>query len=339
VSPERDFPLRLFSSRSDAASRAVGYNKGAMVFHMVRIMIGDRAFYAALQRVLAARLFREASWSDFAAAFTAESGREMAPFISQWVERPGGPRLAFSGVRKQQTKDGWRVSGVVEQSSPTYTFPLTLRVETAAGHRDESIEVKSARTPFALSVAQPPQRLLLDPETALFRLLDRREIPLSVARIKGSQSLRVVMAAGCRTDAATLRQLLGSLGQANAVIQREEETGPASLTGVDLLYCGVPAGKGILPMLPPGVSVSPGYFTVDNEPYDRPGHALFLVLDRPDGGDRAVALFLPLSAAAAAASVSKITHYNKFGYLVFAEGRNQAKGSFPPARGGGVVDF
>ncbi len=339
VPPERDFPLRLFSSRVDAASRAVGYNKGAMVFHMVRTMIGDRAFYAALRRVLASRLFKEASWSDFAAAFSAESGREMAPFISQWVERPGGPRLAFSGVRKKRTKNGWRVSGVVEQNGPGYAFPLTVRVETATGHRDERIEVKGNRTPFAVSVAHPPKRVLLDPETDLFRLLDRREIPMSVARIKGSQSLRVVMAAGCRTDAATMRQLLASFGQANAVILREGEADTGSLTGHDLLYCGIPAGKEMLPKPPPGVSLSPGNFTVNHERYDRPGHALFLVLDATDDGDRAVAIFLPLSAEAARLSVPKITHYNKFGYLVFADGMNRTKGSFPPARGGGVVNF
>ena len=63
------------------------------------------------------------------------------------------------------------------------------------------------------------------------------------------------------------------------------------------------------------------------------------MLDASDDDDRAVAIFLPLSAASATASVPKITHYNKFGYLVFDNGINRTKGTFAPARGGGVVNF
>ena len=36
VSPHEDFPLREFTGRHSPASRAVGYGKGAMLFHMAR---------------------------------------------------------------------------------------------------------------------------------------------------------------------------------------------------------------------------------------------------------------------------------------------------------------
>jgi hypothetical protein len=147
------------------------------------------------------------------------------------------------------------------------------------------------------------------------------------------------MTAGFRTDAATLRQLLVTFGQADAVILREEATDRKALKGHDLLYCGLPTASDTLSLLPPEVSLSPGFFIINHDRYDQPGHALFLVLDDPQDDDRAVALFLPLSQEAATASVPKITHYNKLGYLVFADGINRAKGSFPPASGGGVVNF
>jgi hypothetical protein len=339
VPPERDFPLRLFTRRVDAASRAVGYGKGAMLFHMVRSMIGDRVFYAALRRVMAKSLFREASWGDFIAAFSAEAGRDMTPFISPWVERAGGARLMFSDVGIERVASGWRVSGVVAQREPGYTLPLTIRVETATDQRDDRIMVQGGRTPFALLVPDLPKRLLLDPEFELFRLLDRREIPKTVARIKGSQSLRAVITKGCRSDEATLRQLLVSLGQESTPILREEETIMGDMKGHDFLYCGVPASRGALPPLPPGVTLASRYFAVDHERFDQPGHALFMVLDDPDDSDRVVALFNPLSPEAATASVHKIAHYNKFGYLVFDAGVNRAKGTVVPPGGGGVVQF
>ena len=36
VSPTTDFPLSRFRSRTDPATKAVGYDKSAMVFHMAR---------------------------------------------------------------------------------------------------------------------------------------------------------------------------------------------------------------------------------------------------------------------------------------------------------------
>ena len=335
VPPDRDFPLKQFARRVDPASRAIGYGKSMMLFHMVRTMIGDQAFFAALRQVLAQKLFREATWHDFAEAFSAASGRDIAGFMAPWLERPGGPRLGFSGVQKVAQGAEWLVTGTVAQEGAAYAFPLTVRVETDKGHHDERLAVAGPRTTFAVKVAARPRRLMLDPDVDLFRRLDRTEIPMTVARLKGSETLRVVTTEGCRAEVDTLRRLLASLGRPDAPVVREEDA--VSLNKVDTLYCGIPAGTGALPPLPAGVSVSPSAFEVDRVRYDKSGHALFLVLDDPSATDRAVALFLPLSAPAAAASMPKITHYGRFGYLAFNDGVNLAKGSYPPTRRGDVV--
>ena len=49
VSPSTDFPLSHFQSRTDPVTKAVGYDKSAMVFHMLRQEIGDVAFWSALR--------------------------------------------------------------------------------------------------------------------------------------------------------------------------------------------------------------------------------------------------------------------------------------------------
>jgi hypothetical protein len=50
-----------------------------------------------------------------------------------------------------------------------------------------------------------------------------------------------------------------------------------------------------------------------------------------------VALFDPLSGQAARQYLPKITHYGKYGYLIFAGGQNRRKGTMPPAGGGSSV--
>lgn len=96
VATDNDFPLSGFTSRVDPASRAIGYGKGAMVFHMIRNAIGDRAFFGALREICRERLYRSATWSDFERAFSRSSGRDLSSFMKQWLTRPGGPRLALS---------------------------------------------------------------------------------------------------------------------------------------------------------------------------------------------------------------------------------------------------
>ena len=123
VPPAADFPVAAFVGRSDPASRAIGYGKGAMIFHMVRRLIGDEAFFAALRDVCRERLYREAAWSDFTRAFSRAAGRDLAPLMKQWLERTGGPRISLADVTSRPEGGKWVVSGKVIQASPPWSFP------------------------------------------------------------------------------------------------------------------------------------------------------------------------------------------------------------------------
>ncbi len=49
----QDFPLSAFRSRYNPASQAIGYGKAMFVFHMMRLRIGDAAFWDALRDIFA----------------------------------------------------------------------------------------------------------------------------------------------------------------------------------------------------------------------------------------------------------------------------------------------
>lgn len=44
VAEETDFPLNEFTTRNSAASQAVGYGKTLMLWHMLRVELGDELF-------------------------------------------------------------------------------------------------------------------------------------------------------------------------------------------------------------------------------------------------------------------------------------------------------
>ena len=339
VPPSGDFPLRSFVSRTDPASRAIGYGKGAMVFHMIRKSIGDPAFFAALRTLCRERMYRTASWDDFIRAFSRTAGRDLDTFVKPWLERPGGPRLSLAGVTAKPAGGTWRISGRVRQEPPVWPVTVDLRVETASGSRLIPVRVHGESLPFTIAVPDAHGRVLLDPDADLFRILAPEEIPPAINSIKGSRNLTVIITRNCRAGKETLQTLLESLGQGGARTVREEAAGKPDLVGHDLLVCGVPERRDLLARLPGAITAESGGFSVDGKMYYGQDDSLVAVTRNPVDPEHAAALYFPLTDAAAAAAVRKITHYGKYGYLVFSGAENRVKGLLTTTGGGSVAEF
>lgn len=333
VSPENDFPLKDFMSRTSPWTHAVGYGKGLMVFHMARSMLGDEAFWKGLREVCDKKLFQRASWDDFALAFERVSGRDLRPFFRQWVTRPGAPRLALEDVKASKEKGGWIVTGRLTQQAPFYNLEVPLRFETEMGNIDTRIFLTGDTAPIGLCFRSIPRRLVADPGVDLFRRLDPEEVPAVINGMKGSGSLVAVTARHVSRDVVdAFRVLLEGFGHRDALILSENEAFPERLEGHDILCLGVPDIPDIkdsMRPLPKGLSASRNRFTVAGVTYDDPGDALFMIFSKPRDGRHVVGLYLPLSAKAAAMTARKVSHYGKYSYLVFRDGVNQVKATWP----------
>src|SRR4029077_20279253 len=88
---------RLGHIKSDGRIfRALVYNKGAAVLHMLRRLIGDEAFFKGVRRFYTQWRFRKAGSEDLKAAFEAESPRSLDRFFSRWIYNDTLPRLKFT---------------------------------------------------------------------------------------------------------------------------------------------------------------------------------------------------------------------------------------------------
>lgn len=335
VTPESDMPLSAFRERSDSSSRAVGYGKGAMVFHLVRTCAGDDAFFKGLRRVAAEKMFAEADWDDFARAIGRESGKNLVPLMDELVSMKGGISLEARNVTTVREGSGWRVSGEIVQRPLVSPIPVTLRLETAGKPLETTVEVGNRPVHFSFTAKERPQRLLIDPESDIFRRLSPDELPPTINRLKGSRNLAAVVASSYRGDADSPRRLLRSLGRENVEPVKEEDVLPESLTGRDLIVFGAPK-KPLLPQLPQGFSLSGDGFTADGKVFRDPGDLLVMVTG---SAGRVAALFLPLSAEAAKKGEAKPTHYGAYSWLVFAGGENRFKGTFRSAADASVIDL
>ncbi len=332
VKPKVDFPLSAFRHRRSAAEQAVGYGKGAMVFHMTRRLIGEETFWEALRQLAQERMGAATSWSDIAETFSRTSGRDLAPCFAQWLRRPGAPRMTLKEVSAKATDGGWEVTGILEQEPPLYDLTLPLALTGTGGEITEiSLPVKGARTPFLLASAEPPRELVVDPRIDIFRRLDPSEVPTTVNSLRGSSTLVALVAEDFPPEALpTARLLLSGLGQDKAPLLKEGQADPSALSGHDLLYLGWPRRQTLRPLLPPGVEVDTDAFTLSGLTFGSATDALFVTLLHPWGQARSAALFFPLSPLAAEPAARKIPHYGKYSYLSFSAGANRIKGTWPP---------
>jgi hypothetical protein len=112
--------------------RAVVYNKGAMVLHMLRRLVGDEVFFRALRRFYDSYRFQKAGTDELRVVFEAESGRPLSRFFDEWIYGSDLPAVTVT----------WRVEGSgpsqaavvrVEQLGRLFDFPLTVSLQLADG--------------------------------------------------------------------------------------------------------------------------------------------------------------------------------------------------------------
>jgi peptidase M1-like protein len=78
--------------------RALVYNKGAMVLHMLRRLLGDDKFFEGLRQFYATWKFRKAGTDDFRRVMEKVSGQELTGFFDGWIYGSAVPEIGFSST-------------------------------------------------------------------------------------------------------------------------------------------------------------------------------------------------------------------------------------------------
>jgi hypothetical protein len=328
VSPDNDFALNHFVSRHNPVTKTIGYDKGVMVFHMLRKLMGEKAFWQALQDIYKQRRFKQTSWKDLQQAFEQQSNRSLQAFFEQWVFQKGAPRFYLEGVNVEPSTDKWRIRGRIVQQKPYYAFPLTLALENTGQKIVKNLNITADKaTTFEMDSEKPPKKLILDPQVNIMRRLFDTEIPPAINSLKSSPSILFLVSDTADAELANSAKLLAlSLGLKKYKFVSAENMNQAQLRENDLVIIGHPQQKTLLRNMPPQFAVDHRSFVLNNSIYNQSSDVFFGVYRHPFDNHRVAALFLPLSSDHAELVARKITHYGKYSYLVFQNGKNQDKG-------------
>jgi hypothetical protein len=121
---------RLGHIRNDSrVFRALVYNKGAAVLHMLRRLVGDEVFFRGIRRFYVGARYLKVGTEDFRTAMEAEAGRSLENFFERWIYGSTLPNVTFSH-RIESTPTGQQeVVLHFEQADDIFEIPVTVTLQ------------------------------------------------------------------------------------------------------------------------------------------------------------------------------------------------------------------
>ncbi len=233
---------RFFHGRGAADNHDV-YGKGALVLHMLRVMLGEDRFWAGIARYTQGHQRGLVETIDLQRAMEQVSGQQLDWFFQQWIELDHVPQLTVTR-RYAEGRLTVSVRQRVDDTHPPYTLPIDIAVGTADGRLirrrawldDEEVDLDVALDEAPLWVA-------FDPDAGILAKVDDQQdddawVAQLAAPLPGAR-LDATVALGETDHSDALAALLADTGEDQAIrvaaarALGEQRATAALLTAVD----------------------------------------------------------------------------------------------------------
>jgi peptidase M1-like protein len=320
VHGDEELPLSAFSAQDTSSARAIGYGKAAMVFHMLRRMVGDEAYWASLRKFYGDFRFKVASWEAIFAALTAVTGRDFDGFKAQWIERAGAPFISLERVTLTRSSPLYVLEVVIAQSDQ-YDIEIPVRIQTEGGTvlRDIALRESVHRLQFTLD--DRPLSVHVDADFDTFRRLHRAEVPPTIGQALGASSVLVVVPS--QGDPAMVQAYeriatQWSTQEPYTVVKDADYTPAHSRDRTVWVFGEAEIGDLWARALPQGVSITPDRWSIAGVGYTPTGHSLVMSAAHPEHPEHTVNRLIVSNPQLVPVIGRKIRHYGKYSYVIFA---------------------
>jgi aminopeptidase N len=150
--------------------QSLATNKGGMILHMLRWVIGDAAFDQTMRAFATQFAWKPANSDDFRQVAEAQSGQRLTGFFTQWLDSTGAPdfKNKYTVYRLGNNK-GFRVAGEIQQDLDLFRMPIDVKVDTDGKTEFKRIEVVGTDSPYVIETFGRPRRIVLDPDNHVLK--------------------------------------------------------------------------------------------------------------------------------------------------------------------------
>ena len=182
--------------------QSVVVNKGAMVFHMLRAIIGDANFGGLLKDFYSRYKGKSARIEDFEklaearlsqpaptgfkmgnAPAASEQPTSLRPFFTQWLHSTGVPEFNLEYVI-YRTKKGFRIVGKAKQNLDVFHMDVEVEVQTEGNPEFKTITISGKESGFTVETfGRPkPNGIIIDPHDYILKSSQRLRVRGIIAR-------------------------------------------------------------------------------------------------------------------------------------------------------------
>jgi len=161
-------------------------DKGAMILHMLRWVVGDAKFYPIMRGFATQYAGKPASIADFEAISEKDYGEKLTWFFTQWLDSTGAPEFKTKyTVYRLGSNKGFRVVGEIAQDLDLFRMPVDLKIDTDGKTEEKRIDVVGTNSAFSVETFGKPRRIVVDPDDKVLKNSSEIRMRSSLKRGQG----------------------------------------------------------------------------------------------------------------------------------------------------------
>ena len=162
--------------------QSIVFDKGAMVFHMLRWVIGDPAFRKTLRAMAEQYAWKTITTDQFQRLAEKTSKQELTFFFAQWVNSTGVPQFKRTWAVYRLPK-GYQVVGKMQQDLDIFRMPVEIRV-ICQGSKPitQRVDMVGTTSDFTINTRTKPLSVLIDPASRILKYDEKTKYQVEMAR-------------------------------------------------------------------------------------------------------------------------------------------------------------
>jgi uncharacterized iron-regulated protein len=315
VSEKNDFPVRGFRARFDHASRTIGYGKAAMVFHMLRDIVGDNIFFGSLRDFINENRFKRASWDDLISSFQRSYNEDLDWFFTQWINETGVPSLEMNDTGARYVEGGFELSFSIKQKGPLYEMTVPVTVYSGGEGIKRRFRITEKENKFKIYMSYEPEKIVMDGDYDVARSLHKEEVPPVVSGLLGASDLMVALPV---RDKRFYKGVIDDFKKKGASVKRAKDIKDSEIGSYSVIVLG--SDNPVISRLFGNIDEPEAGFSI-------------IIKENPWNPDKVIGVFNGTSKKEVSSGFRKLRHYGKYSRLLFDSGANISKETDVTQRG------